>query len=176
MNYNIHNIWKGNAPPKEEGNPLWGDPSCCHFDPSADGEKSVSVELNSNRFLTAFGMTRTNGSPLLNMRDGPRGRAPAIRFAMGNGLVTLNQKSSVLCGFSVHSVVKRKINHGECGEDTENTENYTLNPTKAFRVHCIAKKSGLAGGKGQCWKTRMLEYWNVILSESVPVRASGVEG
>ncbi|WP_319500086.1 hypothetical protein [uncultured Draconibacterium sp.] len=103
-------------------------------------------------------MIRTNGSPLLNMRDGftrqaqrdgPRGRAPAIRFAMGNGLVTLNKSSVPLCGFSVNSVVKRKNHkeHKEHGEDTENTENYTLNPTKAFRMHCIPKKSGLAGGK-----------------------------
>jgi hypothetical protein len=64
---------------------------------------------------------------------------------MANGLVTLNKPSVPLCGFSADSVVKRK-NHKERGEDTENTENYTLNPTKAFRMHCIPKRSELAGG------------------------------
>lgn len=139
MKYNIHNIWKGNAPPEESRDTRleWREQSIV---------QNVFPHLGGNVRRTK-GVTRSskleacnffNGSPLLNMRDGPRGRAPANSYAMANGLVTLNkQKSSVpLCGFSVNSVVKHKINHKERGEDTENTENYTLNPTKAFRDYC----------------------------------------
>lgn len=134
MKYNIHNIWKGNAPPVGRENP-------CFTVISKEGRlrdllPQSSKVTDSSPDESGFGMTSTEGRQLLNMRDGPRGRAPANRFAMVDGLVTLNKSSVPLCGFSVDSVVKGRINHKERGEDTENTENYTLNPTKAFREYC----------------------------------------
>ena len=121
MKYNIHNIWKGNAPPNTRQ--------------KVKGKRQKACSSETFYFeLFTFSLI-FKGRQLLNMRDGPRGRAPAMRFAMANELVTLNKSSVPLCGFSVDSVVKRK-NHKERGEDTENTENYTLNPTKAFREYC----------------------------------------
>jgi hypothetical protein len=59
---------------------------------------TCSLELEACNFI--------NGTLLLNMRDGPRGRAPAIRFATVYGLVTLTKNPSVaLCVSSATSVV-----------------------------------------------------------------------
>ncbi|WP_321347519.1 hypothetical protein [uncultured Draconibacterium sp.] len=71
------------------------------------------------------------------MRDGPRGRAPATRFAMGYGLVTLIQKSSVsLCVHSALSAVKEKTT--EIAQHIRaNRVIFTQNPTTAFRYNCI---------------------------------------
>ncbi|WP_321370374.1 hypothetical protein [uncultured Draconibacterium sp.] len=136
MNNNIHNISKGKAPPGEKESFGRIFQSYCHFD-GGTTEKSVSAEQKSNRFHTAFGMTSTGGTLLLNMRDGPRGRAPANRFAMGYGLVTLTKKSSVsLCVHSALSAVKE--NTTETAQHTRpNRAIYTQNPTKIFRTNCI---------------------------------------
>jgi len=109
VNEFIHN-GKGNAPPGEKTILGRVVQSYCHFE-GGTTEKSATAELKSYRFLSrvlGIGMTSTGGMPLLNMRDGPRGRAPATRFAMVSGLVTLIQKSSVpLCEISVDSVVEK---------------------------------------------------------------------
>jgi len=144
VNYIIHNISKGKAPPRGRGNPLRISQSYCHLEggiacPEFSGtERSATAELESYRFLSAFGMTKmTGGQLLLNMRDGPRGRAPAIRFAMVYGLVTLNKKSSVpLCEISVDSVVKKFSPQRKQGRHREHRAIYELNPTKTFRDYC----------------------------------------
>ncbi|QIA06260.1 hypothetical protein [Draconibacterium halophilum] len=162
MKHNLHNISKGNAPPGEKVNPFRVDQFCCHFD-GGTMEKSVSAEQKSNRFLTAFGMASTGGQLLLNMRDGPRGRAPATRFAPVNGLVTLIKKSSVnLCVHSVSSVVKERINHKEHREATENAAVNALNPTKAFRTNCTEvvrlQEENASVGMVEYWSIGRLEY------------------
>ncbi len=113
----MHNISKGNAPPGEK-------------------QKTCSLQLAACSFFI--------GRLLLNMRDGPRGRAPAIRFAMVNGLVTLNQKFSVsLCVHSALSAVKEKNTMEVALHTGHNRENYAQNPTKEFRTHCIPKARDL---------------------------------
>ncbi|WP_319479813.1 hypothetical protein [uncultured Draconibacterium sp.] len=164
MKYNIHNIWKGNAPPKEEGNPF--STVISKEGRLRDLQQQSSTVTDSSPDESGFGMTRMIGGGLLNMRDGPRGRAPAIRFVRVNGLVTLNKPSVPLCGFSVDSVVKQKINHKERGEDTENTENYTLNPTKAFRQYCTGNVR--LQEEKPMRNIGMVEYWSIRMLDCHP--------
>ena len=135
MNNNIHNISKGKAPPGEKGYPYFSVIS--KEGRLRDLLLQSSEVTDSSPDESGFGMTKTRGMLLLNMRDGPRGRAPAIRFAMGNGLVTLTKKSSVsLCVHSALSAVKE--NTTETAQHTRpNRVIYTQNPTKTFRRNCI---------------------------------------
>ncbi len=159
MKYNIHNIWKGNAPPVEsrETRPEWRVESIVQnvFPHLAcpvllSGGGNVRRTKGVTRSLKLEACSFFNGSPLLNMRDGPRGRAPANSLAMANGLVTLNKPSVSLCVYSVLSAVKNKNTTERALHTRHNRAIYALYPTKAFRMHCIPKKSELAGGKGQC--------------------------
>ena len=131
MKYIIHNIWKGNAPPKGRGNPYF-------IVISKEGRlrdlpRQSSEVTDSSPDESEIGMTRINGSPLLNMRDGPHGRISANSFAMANGLVTLIQKSSVsLCEISENSVVKKLKTHRTQREYRERRVIYTLFPIKTF--------------------------------------------
>jgi len=195
VKYNIHNIWKGNAPPVESRverselkigsgqipvdsigitRPEWRVQSivqnvfphlACPVllsgggnlpDQPAGVRRTKGVTRSSKLEACSF----FNGSPLLNMRDGPRGRAPANSLAMANGLVTLNQqKSSVsLCVYSVLSAVKNKNTTERALHTRHNRAIYALYPTKAFRMHCIPKKSELAGGKANDGR---VEYWKI---------------
>jgi len=122
VNEFIHN-GKGNAPPEERQKA------------KSKRQKACSTETFS---FVLFPFSLTSGMRLLNMRDGPRGRAPATRFAMVNGLVTLIQKSSVsLCVHSVNSAVKKERNHGETQRShREGRAINALIPTKEFRTHC----------------------------------------
>jgi len=134
---------------------------------SGVAKKKFKINNNVNEYLQ---IGKSNAPPvakhLLKMRDGPRGRAPATRFAMGYGLVTLNQKTSVpLCGFSVNSVVKEILNHRERGEDTENAAVNAPNPTKTFRTNCIPKdRDKLENGRLQEEKSG-LEGSNALMRE-----------
>ncbi len=178
MKYNIHNIWKGNAPPVEsrETRPEWRVQSIVHNvfphlacpvllsgggnlpDQPAGVRRTKGVTRSSKLEACSF----FKGSPLLNMRDGPRGRAPANSLAMANGLVTLNQPSVSLCGFSMDSVVKRN-NHKERGENTEHTAVYALHPTKAFRQYCT-------GNVRMQEEKPMMEEWNSRMPDCHPER------
>ena len=74
------------------------DPTLCMGEPEFAWNSSTVVgDRDSVYRITSYNVcyTKLLRMPLLNMRDGPRGRAPATRFAMVNGLVTLIQKSSV---------------------------------------------------------------------------------
>ncbi|AHW61703.1 hypothetical protein SAMN05444285_10915 [Draconibacterium orientale] len=153
MKYNIHNIWKGNAPPikRQKLRPIKSDEIPIEAS-GAKGKRQKACSLwleacSSNTFyffLSTFSLTL--GQLLLNMRDGftrhaqrdgPRGRAPAIRFAPANGFVTLNQKSSVsLCVYSALSAVKNKNTTERALHTRHNRAIYAPNPTKAFRHYC----------------------------------------
>jgi len=155
VNEKLHN-GKGNAPPEEKTILGRVVQSYCHFE-GGTTEKSATAELKSYRFLIAFGMTSTGGTQLLNMRDGPRGRAPAIRFAMVSGLVTRIQKSSVpLCEISVDSVVKKFLPQRTQSRHREHRVIYTLIPTKEFRTHCTedgrCRRILLVGSRSHSWQ------------------------
>lgn len=97
MNNNNHNIRLSNAPPVER---------------QKTKDKRQKYSSSDTFYFTLFTFSLTLGQPLLNMRDGPRGREPAIgftRLAVADGVpVTLiNNPSVALCGFSVDSVVKK---------------------------------------------------------------------
>lgn len=128
-------------------------------------------------------INKSNAPPklrlLLKLRDGPRGRDPALRAP-----VTLYSKSSVapclktgkLCGFSVDSVVNRRINHKELREDTEDTEIYALIPTKTFRTNCTENGRLQEENFGRIENSGVLECMRVILSLLVLIGASGAKG
>ena len=172
MNNNIHNICKGKAPPGEKESFGRIFQSYCHFN-GGTTEKSVSAEQKSNRFLTAFGMTSTGGQLLLNMRDGPRGRAPATRFAMGYGLVTLIQKSSVsLCVHSASSAVKKFLPQRKQRSHREHRVIYTHNPTTAFRTNCT-EDGRLQEEKLERMKDDRLSINNGKSAQAFPFRGQG---
>lgn len=144
MKYNIHNIRKGNAPPKTR---QWAKGKRQKF--KVQRLKACGLQLaacSSNTFyffLSTFSLTL--GQQLLNMRDwftrhaqrdGPRGRAPANSLAMANGLVTLNKPSVSLCVHSALSAVKNKNTTERAMHTRHNRAIYALHPTKAFRQYC----------------------------------------
>ena len=145
MKYNIHNISKGNAPPiirqKAKGKRQ-------KFKVQRLEACGLQLEACSSNtfyfFLSTFSLTlgqlllnRRDGFTRHAQRDGPRGRAPAIRFAPANGFVTLNQKSSVsLCVYSALSAVKNKNTTERALHTRHNRAIYAPNPTKAFRHYC----------------------------------------
>lgn len=146
MKYNIHNIWKSNAPPgKGNSFPAVIPKFYVISNPDSSGEKSEASEQNDNRFLAVpsprdcFGMTSTGGRSLLKMRDGPRGREPDA------GVPVTLIPSVKLCEFSVDSVVKNvkpqrtRRRHREHG-----VIDCTLK-TKTFRWNCNSPKTRQVG-------------------------------
>lgn len=152
MKYNIHNIRKGNAPPikrqKAKGKRQKAEGKRQKFKVQRLEACGLQLEACSSNtfyfFLSTFSLTlgqlllnRRDGFTRHAQRDGPRGRAPAIRFAPANGLVTLNQKSSVsLCVYSALSAVKEKNTTETVLHTRHNRAIYAPNPTKAFRHYC----------------------------------------
>ncbi len=162
MKYIIHNIWKGNAPPKGRGNPYF-------IVISKEGRlrdllQQSSEVTDSSPDESEFGMTRINGSPLLNMRDGPHGRISANSLAMDNGLVTLIQKSSVsLCVYSALSAVKEKNTTERVLHTRHNRAIYVQNLTKAFRQYCTVYVRMQE-------EKPMMEEWSIRMPDCHPER------
>ncbi len=165
MNNNIHNICKGKAPPGESRVqsivqnvfPLLG----------GNVRRTKGVTCNLQLATCSF----FNGTLLLNMRDGPRGRAPATRFAMGYGLVTLIQKSSVsLCAFSVSSVVLKTMEEEK--RTRHNRVIYTQNPTRTFRTNCT-EDGRLQEEKLERMKDDRLSINNGKSAQAFPFRGQG---
>lgn len=132
MNDNIHYISKGKAPPGE-----WRVQSIVqNVFPHLGGNVRRTKGVTCNLQLAACSFF--NGTLLLNMRDGPRSREPAIRYITEDGVpVTHNKKSSaVLCAFSVSSVVNKTMEGQKCTR--HHRAIYTQNPTKTFRDYCTA--------------------------------------
>ena len=163
MKYIIHHIWKGNAPPKGRGNPYF-------IVISKEGRlrdllQQSSEVTDSSPDESEFGMTRAQGSPLLNMRDGPHGRISANSLAMDNGLVTLIQKSSVsLCEIPENSVVKKLKPHRTQREYRERRVIYTLFPIKTFGKYCtvyVRKQE----------EKPMMEEWSIRMPDYHPERS-----
>ncbi len=167
MNNNIHNICKGKAPPGESRVqsivqnvfPLLG----------GNVRRTKGVTCNLQLATCSF----FNGTLLLNMRDGPRGRAPATRFAMGYGLVTLIQKSSVsLCVHSASSAVKKFLPQRKQRSHREHRVIYTHNPTTAFRTNCT-EDGRLQEEKLERMKDDRLSINNGKSAQAFPFRGQG---
>ncbi|WP_320111177.1 hypothetical protein [Draconibacterium orientale] len=181
MKYNLHNTWKGNAPPGEEGNPF--STVISKEGRLRDLLQQSSTVTDSSPDESGFGMTRMIGGGLRNMRDGftrhaqqdgftrqaqrdgPRGRAPANSLTLANGLVTLNQKTSVsLCGCSVNSVVKKLKPQRKPGSHRERREitNKGIPPI----LHGLCSNAGgkANDGRVEYFNSRILECQAVILS------------
>nr|WP_320023635.1 hypothetical protein [uncultured Draconibacterium sp.] len=162
MKYIIHNIWKGNAPPKGRGNPYF-------IVISKEGRlrdllQQSSAVTDSSPDESEFGMTRAKGSPLLNMRDGPHGRISANSLAMDNGLVTLIQKSSVsLCEISENFVVKKLKSHRTQRKYRERRVIYILFPIKTFGQYCTVYVRMQE-------EKPMMEEWNIRMPDCHPER------
>ncbi|WP_319230940.1 hypothetical protein [Draconibacterium orientale] len=200
MKYNLHNTWKGNAPPntRQKLRPI----KSVEIPIEASGakgkrQKAKSLQLAACGSETFYFELFTfplifKGSPLLNMRDGftrhaqqdgfirhaqqdgftrhaqrdgPRGRAPANSLALANGLVTLNQKTSVsLCGCSVNSVVKKLKPQRKPGSHREHREitNKGIPPI----LHGLCPNAGgkANDGRVEYLNSRIFECQAVILS------------
>jgi hypothetical protein len=184
VKYNLHNTWKGNAPPGGKGNPYF-------IVISKEGRlrdllQQSSTVTDSSPDESGFGMTKgTEGQLLLNMRDGftrhaqqdgftrqaqrdgPRGRAPANSLALANGLVTLNQKTSVsLCGCSVNSVVKKLKPQRKPGSHRERREITNKGIPPILHGLCPTAGGKANDGRVEYFNSRILECQAVILSLS----------